>query len=292
MTVHTAGSTRHGLILIGGAAIAWGLGGAVAAVLFRTSGLDPVAVSFWRFAVAVAALSALRVLRPTAVRAPTAWRRTVLIGAGLALSQTAYFGAVQAAGVALGTLVTIGAGPILIAIGARYALGERLNQHQLVAIGVGLAGLLLLVGSPGSIGPHGFLGVMLALLSAAGLSAVTLLTRAGGVNGATLPVFGVGMLCLLPFALYDRALPHGSQIVATAGWLLFLGTVPTLLAYRWFFAGLATVPATTASIIVLLEPVVATLIAVAVLGERLTVAATAGAVLLIGTVVLLARSNS
>ncbi|WP_236145978.1 EamA family transporter, partial [Verrucosispora sp. SN26_14.1] len=40
------------------AAVAWGTGGAVAAILYDISGMGPVAVSFWRFAGGVLLLSA------------------------------------------------------------------------------------------------------------------------------------------------------------------------------------------------------------------------------------------
>jgi DME family drug/metabolite transporter len=89
------------------AAVAWGTGGAVAAVLYRTSGLGPIAVSFWRFVVGAALLvAAAPLLRSPAgssvrelVRTRPGW--LVGIGAGLAISQSAYFAAVQRAVVML-----------------------------------------------------------------------------------------------------------------------------------------------------------------------------------------------
>ena len=42
--------------------------------------------------------------------------------------QTAYFASVEATGLAVATVVTLGAGPVLIALGARLALGERLGR--------------------------------------------------------------------------------------------------------------------------------------------------------------------
>lgn len=281
----TVVSYRRGLMLIGAAAVAWGIGGAVASVLFRTTGLGPVDVSFWRFAIAATGLIVLRRRRTGAVT----WSRSALTGVGLALYQTAYFGSVQEAGLALGTLITLGAGPILIAVGARYALGEPLTRQTVSATLVALAGLALLAGRPGTAGPHPILGIVLALGSAAGYAAMTLLSRAGAGGGATLPVYAFGTLGLLPFAIRDVAVPHE---LTTAAWLLFLGTVPTLLAYRWFFAGLVAVPAATASIVVLLEPVTAAVIAVGLLGEHLTGPAAAGAVLLLAAIALLARGSA
>jgi DME family drug/metabolite transporter len=64
--------------------------------------------------------------------------------------------------------------------------------------------------------------------------------------------------------------------------LLYLGAVPTALAYGLFFVALGRVRATTASVVALLEPVTAAAIGVTLLHERLTwVMATGAAVLLV-----------
>src|SRR3712207_7061447 len=60
-----------------------------------------------------------------------------------------------------------------------------------------------------------------------------------------------------------------TTLFRSAGWLAYLGVVPTALAYGLFFAGLARIRATTASVVALVEPVTAALIGVLVLGERL-----------------------
>jgi DME family drug/metabolite transporter len=66
--------------------------------------------------------------------------------------------------------------------------------------------------------------------------------------------------------------------------LLYLGVVPSALAYALFFAGLRTVPGAVASIVTLLEPLTATALATTFLGERLAPAALAGGVLVLAAV--------
>jgi DME family drug/metabolite transporter len=286
----------RGLWFVCMAATAWGTGGAVAAILYDTSGLGPVAVSWWRFAGGFVLLAAGRrwfgPRRP--LRFPLAtWGPVALTGCGLALSQTAYFVAVDLAGLALATIVTIGAGPVLVAVGARFARIEKLDGGRLAAAFVALLGLVLLVGAPAAGGARP-VGICVALLSAAAYAAVTLLSRRGtGLPryDAALGGFGVGALVSAPLALPAGVLPAGGDPRETVGLLLYLVVVPTALAYALFFAGLAVVRATTASVVALVEPLTAAGLGVALFGERLTATGVLGGSLLMGTVLLLVRAE-
>jgi DME family drug/metabolite transporter len=280
----------RGLLFVCVAATAWGTGGAVAAVLYGTSGLGPVEVSWWRFIGGVLVLAAVR--RRSRSFPWRRWRPMVVTGCGLALYQTAYFVAIQHTGLAVATVVTLGAGPVLIAVGARLVGTETLDGSGVAACAGALLGLVLLVGADG--GEVDGLGVGFALLSAVGYAAVTLLTRHG--NGldrydAALGGFGVGAVVLAPLAFAAGPVPDRGGAVLTAGLLLYLMVVPTALAYVLFFAGLAVVRATTASVVALVEPVTAAAIAVTLLGERLSPVAALGGALLLGTVFLLMRSE-
>ncbi|MEU2022137.1 EamA family transporter [Streptomyces sp. NPDC016469] len=283
---------RRGQLSVSAAAVAWGIGGAAAAELFRISGLGPMAVSFWRFAIAAIILTAPKLLDHGPLRPAGSARglTSVLVGTALAVYQTAYFGAVQEAGLALGTLVALGTSTLLVSVGAHLFLGERLSRRGTAATGLALIGLVILVAHPVS-GPHPFAGVLLALVSGIGYSAVTLWARRSEATSASPATWGAGALCLLPFALAEGVRPHAENAVESVTWLLFLGVVPTLLAYRWYFKGLVTVPSTTAAVLVLLEPATAALLAVA-LGERISVSLAVGSVLLLSAVAVLARDRS
>lgn len=276
-------TTTRGLLYVCIAGTAWGTGGAVAAVLYDTSGLGPVAVSWWRFIGGALLLAAVR-----RRRGPFTFRRSMVItGCGLALYQTAYFVAIHYTGLAVATVVTLGAGPVLIAAGARIAGQERLDRVGAAACAVALVGLVLLVGTGGEVSLP---GVGFALLSAVGYAAVTLLSRRDGgpdPYDAALGGFGVGTVVLAPLALAAGPLPAWDG--ATAGLLLYLMVVPTALAYALFFAGLAVVRATTASVVALIEPVTAAAVAVTLLGESLSASAAFGGAVLLSAVFLLMR---
>ncbi|MFI9240678.1 DMT family transporter [Streptomyces sp. NPDC053079] len=281
--------------------MAWGTSGPVAAVVFDASGLGPLALSFWRTAGGFALLLAfwaVRVLRRGCPRggrpAEPMWRRVTRIaitGAGLAVFQAAYFAAVDGTGIAVGTVVTLGAAPVMVALGGMVLMGERLGTGGRLAVSGALAGLaVLMLGGDGG-GAVRPAGVAMALLSAAGYAVITLYTRFLGHQGrgsnpftTTLTSFGVGTVCLLPLAAAEGLWPQTHELGRTLGLLGYLVSVPTALAYALFFAGLAAVRGTTVTVITLLEPVTAAVIAVALLGERLTAATAVGTAVLLSAV--------
>jgi DME family drug/metabolite transporter len=283
-------------LIITGAA--WGTAGAAASLVQRTSDMGAFGLSFWRCALGLVLLLAGRGLRPwtrPAGAEPLVRRagRVLATGLGLAVFQTAYFAAVESTGLAVATVVTLGAGPVLIALGARLLFGERLGAGGAPAVAGALAGLAVLTfgGSAATVRPA---GVLLALVSAAGYGAMTLLTRWWGRAGATdasdttVGAFAVTGLCLLPFALHEGLLPHTAHPARLVWLMLYIAAVPTALAYALYFAGAAVVRSATVSVIMLLEPVTAAVLAVVLLGERLTAATAVGTLLLLGAVAVLA----
>ncbi|MCM1947447.1 DMT family transporter [Streptomyces sp. G2] len=316
---HPALPVGRSLLYLVVAGVAWGTAGAAGSLVFRNSDMGPLALSFWRCAgglLLLLAVPALRLLRPGRARpasassgAPAAApvvesRRTRLIriggtGLGLAVFQTAYFAAVESTGLAVGTVVTLGAGPVLIAVGARVTLGERLGLGGLAAVVGALAGLAVLVLGGGGAEVR-LAGVGYAVLSAAGFAALTLLTRWLGRSGAgaagslasTAWTFGVSALVVLPLAAVEGLLPHTEDVVRLLPLLLYVAAIPTALAYALYFAGAAVVRAATVSVIMLLEPVSAALLAVTLLDEELTATTVLGTVLLLAAVTGLALAEA
>jgi len=74
--------------------------------------------------------------------------------------------------------------------------------------------------------------------------------------------------------------------------LLYLGCIPTALAYVLFQSGMRSTSATLTSILTLCEPLTAAILAWIIFGEYLGLAGILGAVLLLGTIFLLARSEA
>ncbi len=281
---------RRGFLLVVLAALCWGTSGLSGRVVADRSDLSSLDIAWYRLAIGAVVLLAAWLLtarRRTGgvpVGRPVALR-LVLVGAGLAAYQLAYFSAVARAGVSIATLVALGLAPLLIAVGSALLGHGRPSRTTLAALVVALAGLVLLVGVSAGVdgGTAVLLGTLLAAGSALGYAVVTL---AGGGVPAGVPVtlvgFAGGALLLTPAVLAAGiAVPTDPGAIAV---LLYLGLVPSALAYGLFFTGVRTVPGPVASIVTLLEPLTATALATAFLGERLAPAAVAGGALLLAAV--------
>lgn len=286
--------SQRGLALVMFSAVLWGTVGIGTQLLYNTAATNPISIGFFRLAFAVPALLVacgfLVGRRMFAIQ-----RRDLglmlLIGAMLALYQVCYMGAVQRAGVSVAVLVTLCTAPVIVALLSVLFLRERMTLPVLLALVCAIAGTLLLIDFQSTAQPLSdtLAGVLLALGSALGYAVFTLCGRrlAGRYHPLqSLTVgFGVGAVLLLFVAL-----PTGLVLnYSTQAWgvLLYLGLVPTALAYVIFLNGMKHTPATVASIATLVEPLTSTVLAMALFSERLAPAGWIGALLLLGAMGLL-----
>lgn len=273
----------------------------IAALLWGTSGLvgrlagdvdvPPIAVAAARMVVAGLALL------PFARRGPALPSRRgirpslVAVGLLLAGYQVAYFSSIPHVGVTVATLVALGLPPALVAIAAPLVGDARADRRTWTAVALAVGGLVLLVGGAGAALPDGgspVLGVVLAVLCAVGYSGVSLFGRAlGDVDPLRLVsiAFAVGGALMLP-VLLTADVPVTPRSI---GLLAYVGLLPTALAYLLFFRGAGRVAAPVTTLITLLEPVTAALLALAFLGERLAPTGMVGALLVVGAVLLVTR---
>ncbi|WP_157577160.1 DMT family transporter, partial [Saccharomonospora iraqiensis] len=133
-----------------------------------------------------------------------------------------------------------------------------------------------------------------ALAAGAAFATLTLVTRrpVAGLDPLRTTAFGclVGGVALVPFAAGPGlAVPVQADVLAV---VLYLGAVPTALAYFAYFSGLRSAHPTVAALSALLEPVTAALLAALVLGDRLGVAGWCGAVLLVAAIAVSHRASA
>lgn len=281
-------SAPAGVPLLLAAGVLWGTGGLLGTLLAATTGLSPLGVAGYRLLTGGGLLLAgLLVLRRPGPRGRAAWRRTVATGLLAAVFQAGYFAAVALTSVALATLVTIGATPVLVVLAERLR-GRPGSRRTAAACGLAVAGLGLLVGVPGPTGTP-VAGAALALLAAAGFAAMTLLAAqpVPGLDDTTTTAvaFTLGGTLLLAVAspLTGVGFTPGPAALAL---LAALGVLPTALAYTLYFRGLRRASPATGAVAALLEPLTGALLAALVLGERLGAAGLVGAALVGAAVVL------
>ncbi|HEX8085181.1 MAG TPA: EamA family transporter [Solirubrobacteraceae bacterium] len=280
----------------------------LAAVLFGTTGTaqalgpggSPLSVGAARVAVgaallALAAWAVERHRRSAASQtrgATPAWPLGALAGAavGIAGYQLSFFAAVDDTGVAVGTVVALGSAPALAGLLGRVVDGSPLTRRWAACTALATAGVVLLV-LAGSDAKVSALGVGLALVAGASYAAYTVgskrMLAAGHAPEAVMARgFGLAALLLAPVLVVHG----GGPLASSDGFLLalYLGAIPTALAYILFAHGLRLLTAGETATLTLAEPLTASVLGAVVLAERPGSLAIAGAALVLAGLAALA----
>src|SRR5258708_7174407 len=288
----------EGFWLVTGAASLWGTIGVATQAIYNSDSTTSLFINLARLLVATPVL-VLLCWRVVGQKMFHIQRRDLLImllsGTMLALSQAAYFAAIHDTGVTIATLLTLCIAPLVVTFLSVLLKFETLTVRIVIALICALVGSVLLVGLHSPEGTHYdlLLGTVFSLIAAVGYAGMIICGRFLAADYHPLQVtavtFGAGTLLLVLINLVS-----GIVVVhSTQGWLLilYLGLVPTAFAYWLFQKGLRSVSATAASIVSMLDPVVAAALAWALFGETLAGTGIAGAILLILSVFLLATDN-
>ncbi|MFF4284459.1 DMT family transporter [Streptomyces sp. NPDC001633] len=297
-TGHPAGSVAAGSLCVLVASALWGTTGTAATFAPTVGPLAIGAVAMGLGGLLQALIAAPRIAR----EAPRlrAQRGVVLLGAmAVALYPLAFYSSMHLAGVAAGTVVSIGSAPLASALIERVVDGRRLTRRWMLGAALGMSGTVLLcvaeAAKPHSVSGAGtvrmtVLGVGWGLV--AGLTyalyswAAHRLIGRGVSSGAAMgTVFGIGGVLLLPVLLATGAPLLSSWSNAAVG--AYMALVPMLIGYVLFGWGLAHVPASTATTLSLLEPAVAAVLAVLIVGERLPLLGWIGIAAVVGCLAVL-----
>jgi DME family drug/metabolite transporter len=292
----TRGAT-YGSVCVLAAAVLWGTTGTAAAL---APGVGSLAVGAAAMGIGglLQAAAGSRVMREFRAGLAAQWRTLAVAAVAVAVYPLAFYTSMRLAGVAVGTVVSIGSAPMAAALIERVIDRQPLSRRWAVGAAAGVLGVLVLglarTGEEGAAagGPawEPLLGIALGLL--AGLTYGLYSWGAARVMRRGLPsrpvmgaIFGLGGVLLLPVLLLT-----GAPIVAS--WhnfaaVAYLALVPMFVGYVLFGRGLAAIPASTATSLSLLEPAVAAIIAVLVLHERLPVLGWVGMGVLLASLLVL-----
>ncbi len=219
-----------------------------------------------------------------------------VLGAGMcmAIYNLAFFAGVRLAGVALGTAVALGSGPLWAGILQAMVTRRMPGAAWWLGTGVAVTGGVLMAMSGGGGGAGvSAAGVVLCLASGLSYAAYTLISKAMVKNASattfTLRAFAVAAALAVPAAWIEGG---GPVLAASDLWVVgYVGVVTAGVAYLLFSHALRHISAATGVTLALGEPVMAFMLAIVVVGERPAPIAFGGLLLVIGGVLVVVRAE-
>ncbi|WP_339900839.1 DMT family transporter [Paraglaciecola polaris] len=222
----------------------------------------------------ILAVSAYRQVRHHYLKILLLKRLWLFSALALAIYPLAFYTAMGLAGVAVGTVVSIASAPFFAAV-LECLISKEVNitKRWFVSFALGLVGIALLAFSESSTGENNtdkMMGIALGLL--AGLTyaiyawgAKTMIDKGVQSQAAMGSIFGLGAMVLLPSLLFsgDNLFASSTNTIV----VFYMAVIPMALGYFAFGYGLRHIKASSASLLTLLEPVVAAILAVLVVGE-------------------------
>ncbi len=206
-------------------------------------------------------------------------------GAAMGFNWILLFEAYRYTTVSLATLCYYFA-PVLVTLLSPILFRERMGARGALCFIGSTTGLVMIVGV-GSAGDGNHLVGILLGLGAAALYATVMLLNKGikSVSGLsrTFLQFLAAIAVLLPYVLIvDGGLPLGNLDTRGIICLLVVGLIHTGVTYCLYFSTLWRLPGQEAAILSYIDPLVAVVVSVALLGEPITVWQIVGGVLILG----------
>jgi drug/metabolite transporter (DMT)-like permease len=184
--------------------------------------------------------------------------------------------------------------PVMVTLGARAYLGERLRRRQLAGVAVSALGVLLVVtqGRLAELAPSELrLGDFLTLFALSGWTLYTVYGKrvlAGhSPMLATTGAYVCGTLVLLPLAVVTAPLTPRPRLGSAVAWMVLLyHAIPGAVAHLWWYAAVERVGPSRAAIFMNVTPVVGIGMAALLVGEEIGPWQIGGVVLVLAGVAL------
>lgn len=270
-------SPVRGFLGIAAASILWGTTGTAASFAID---LSPLAIG--AFAMGVAAL--LLGLNSAGLlhrHYPQIVHRPLLLCAGggaVAIYPLAFYSSMHLAGVAVGTVVSIASAPLFAAL-LEWVFDKRaVSLRWIFSFVLGAMGIFMLY--TGKVVPPEmanesarsiFWGLILGLLAGLTYSLYSWVAKVHIASGIASRASMAAMFLLSSLVLLPSLLFTGENLFANTtntSVVIYMALVPMFLGYLCFGYGLKTISASSATLITLLEPAVAVVLAVGLLGEQ------------------------
>ena len=257
-------------------------------ILVRLAACGPAAAGFWRLTFAAPLLAAITLGRPGG-QLGTPTPAMALAGLAFALDLGCWHYGIRYTSVANATVLP-NLTPVLVTLVGWWLFKERPRPVFLVGMVSAIAGALLMAegAAPSRPGPLPHIGDLLSVSTAVWYGLYFLAVRRARQADSARRVMLWSSLVGSPLLLATAFLMHEQILPATpGGWAAVAGLgLAHVLGQGSIAWALGRLPAATASVTVLVQPVAAATLAYVLFGEALTVWQTAGAaVALLGVVV-------
>jgi len=300
---NAAKSKKLGMFCVLAASVIWGTTGTAATYAPNVS---PLAIGAAAMGVGglLQAFLAWRQINNDRMLLRSHWFFVLLGAVPVTIYPLAFYSSMHLAGVTVGTVVTIGSAPLLSALIERLFDRRPLTKRWVVGASLGLLGTVLLCMAestghlPSTVNSsvmENMLGIGLGLL--AGITyalyswtAHKLMQQGAASSSAMGTTFGIGGLLLMPVLLFTGGNLMDSWSNAAVG--IYMALIPMFLGYFLFGLGLARIRASTATTLSLIEPVVAAILAVIIVGERLPLSGWVGVALVVACLAVLTSPSS
>lgn len=208
----------------------------------------------------------------------------LLSGIAMGINWILLFEAYKYTTVSLATLSYYFA-PVIVTVVCPLLFHEKLTGKQALCFMMSTAGLVLITGIGDFEGKSDFVGILFGLGAAVFYSAVILLNKfIKNVEGIprTFLQFLSAIVILIPYVILSGGMTLGEMNAVSWINLLIVGLIHTGVTYCMYFSSLKELPGQKAAILSYIDPLVAVLISVTVLGEKMTFEQVVGGLLILG----------
>lgn len=175
--------------------------------------------------------------------------------------------------------------PVIVTAVCPVLFKEKLTGKQIVCFVMSTLGLVMITGIGDASGRNDIVGILFGLGAAVFYATVILLNKfIKNVEGIhrTFLQFLSAILVLLPYVIMTSGVTLGALDGVGWGNLLIVGLIHTGVTYCMYFSSLKELPGQKAAILSYMDPLVAVLVSVTVLGERMTLWQATGGILILG----------
>ncbi len=279
-----------GVVLVLLAAMFWGFSGGISNLLMN-KGWHPLVVSFYRGFIGLIffLIWYLSHFKQNTIKSVRFYFWAILAGIGVAGNFTFYLLSIQTTSISVAATLMYTA-PLFVFIILLILRLEHSTWFKWRCIFGVILGIILLTGAYNiDTLSASYFGILTGLTSALAYALFIFSFKNASTIGNTKATLTIAFLsfCIIMILLMDK--PEAITVLTSSdiGWFLLLGVIGAGVSFTIYLIGLQSTPATTASIIAMVEPVTASLFGVFVFENYLSIVQLIGMVIILVTVTLL-----